>query len=41
VLRHDPLEPELAGVAKDDIARLCDVLIELQADLGGPTQQLA
>src|SRR5262249_22340115 len=40
-LRHDALEAELAGVAKDHVARLGDVLVELQADLSSPTQQLA
>src|SRR6516225_11023694 len=40
-LRDDALQPELAGVAEHDVALLGDVLVELETDLGKPTQQLA
>jgi len=40
-LANNALKAELAGVAKDDLSRLGDVLAELQAGLRNPTQELA
>jgi hypothetical protein len=35
--RHDALEAELASVAENNVARFGNMLVELQAKLGGPT----
>jgi hypothetical protein len=37
--RHDPLEAELAGVAENDVATLCDMFIQLHGP-GGFADQL-
>src|SRR5262249_50756253 len=38
-LRDDALEPELARVAKNDVAGLGDVLVELQPEAGAAQQR--